>query len=297
MIPALHPKLSVCVLSYQGQDILKRCLQSILRQTGSFSLELLVTDNGSTDGTSEMVAQEFPTAQLIVNPTNQPFTLAFNTMIRRSTGRWIAVVSNDIEFIEPNSLEVMTRCLRENPRYAAVAPRQVKPDGTLDAICKKEIGFYELLADWTLIGRFSQLVMPSRDRLYSAAELDRSKEVEVVQDSCLVLRRDALELETEGLYDERFVMYYTEDDICVRFRRRGFAVFYAGELEVAHRHRHATKQSRKIWVEWVYLKDAIHYSAKFLGRIKTVTLLAPLACLTFLVRISFWTVTGKLRWN
>jgi GT2 family glycosyltransferase len=66
--------LGIVILNWNTRDLLRRCLQTVFASTGEFSFHVVVVDNASTDSSPEMVATEFPQAELIVNPANNGFS-------------------------------------------------------------------------------------------------------------------------------------------------------------------------------------------------------------------------------
>lgn len=295
VLTAEHPKITVCILTHQGKDVLDLCLQSVFRQKGPFEVEVFVTDNASTDGTVEMMRNKFPEVNLIVSDQNRSFTGPYNEMARQATGDFIAIVNNDIEFTEDRFFETALDIMRKNPEIGMLAPKSIKPNDETERINKPELSFQEILYAWTPIG-------PLLSRLYSGLKhtqhfpsQDASQYAAVLQDSAVLLRRDAIE--GDSLYDDRFGFYFTEDDISIRLRRKGWKLFYSTDIQVRHRHQYSTKKISKMKYQWIYMRDVIAYSRKFCGRIKTAVLLEPAAYLTYIFRALYWYMTDKSKWK
>jgi GT2 family glycosyltransferase len=265
------PDLSVCVLSYNGREVLERCLRAAFLTTGGFRREVLVTDNGSSDATADMVRTEFSRATLIRHESNQSFTRAFNTMVARSRGRYVLLLSNDVELL-PGTADLLVEAMEDSDSMGAVIPQSLKPDGTLELVCRRESTFTGLLMEWTFLGAWFKPVR-ERERTDSYA-LDVRQEVEVAQDSCMLLRREAFQ-QTDG-FDEGFALYYTEDDLCHRLRKAGWTVVYEPAAQVRHLHRYTTRRMKPWRVRWLYVKDMLHYSAKRFGSARTNLVLRPL---------------------
>src|SRR3989344_2419213 len=90
-----EPLVSLSILNYNGKKYLKKCLDSALAQTYPH-VEIVVTDNGSTDGSVEYIQQHYPTVKIIQSPVNIPL-VGYNIGIKNSRGDYVAVLNNDIE--------------------------------------------------------------------------------------------------------------------------------------------------------------------------------------------------------
>lgn len=274
------PDVSVCILSYDGKDKLRQCLDSILKHTQRATIEILVTDNGSSDGTFDMVQREYRTVRLFRNEVNQKFTRPFNAMLAQATGRHFLILNNDVTFHD-DAISSLSAYLDATPKVGAVTPASIEDDGSYERVAKRDVTFRDLLATWTLLGR---LVQPASQ--VHGYDLTLPAVVDVGQDSCLMVRREVWE--HIGAYDTRFKLYYTEDDICLRIRRAGWEIHYRPEVRIQHAHSFTTKRLPPLSVKWIYAVDMLSYARKHLGWARSNFLLAPLVALTFLLRLPRW---------
>ncbi|MBI2872227.1 MAG: glycosyltransferase family 2 protein [Chloroflexi bacterium] len=284
------PDVSICILGYNGGQVLERCIASALHGPSSLRTELLVIDNASADGSAERVAERFPDIRLVRNPRNLFFTTPYNRGFRETTGRYFLVLTQDVE-LGSDTLPSLVALMDANHKVGAVAPASFRPDGQQEPIAKREMGYGEMLLRYTVLGR---LMWPLRNRLvrrnhYDGVALEGPTPVDVVQDSCLLVRRSAIP--DGALYDERFLLYYNEDDLCIRLRRAGWDVCYFPGARVAHLGSHSGSPSRALMQRRINLQDALRFSAKYHGRLKTALLLAPLAYAHFFL----WRTVRKVR--
>ena len=124
--------LSIVVVTWNTRDLVIECLVSIDRalEWGSkLAVEILVVDNGSTDGTCEAVRECFPDARLIARPRNGGFAAGANHGIREATGRHILLLNSDAK-LEPGTLEACVGYLDDHPDVGIVGPQLVNPDGS-----------------------------------------------------------------------------------------------------------------------------------------------------------------------
>jgi len=279
-------KLSVCVLSFEGKDVLEECLSSIYAQKGNFELEVIVTDNGSTDGTHRMVESNFPSVRLYVNKQNKSFTSCYNSMIKASHGSLVAIVSNDIVFEDIRCFEKIISIFSENKNIGMVAPKSIRPDGTVDIIRKAKQTFYDILKNYTLLG--IALTKLNGNNLKETLNQEESGYSEVLQDSSIFINKSAINI--NSAFNENLKFYYTEDQLSLDIKRRGFGLCYTVDTQVYHHHQYTMKKAGKVRNYSIYFKDAMQYSYIFHNKILVLCLLYPLAGITYLLRIIYWSL-------
>jgi hypothetical protein len=282
-------KLSVCVLSYEGKDVLEECLNSIYAQKCNFKLEVIVTDNGSTDGTHSMVESNFPSAKLYVNKQNNSFTSCYNSMISASHGALVAIVSNDIVFEDIRCFEKIISIFSENENIGMVAPKSVRPDGTVDIIRKTEQTFYDIFKNYTLLG--VALNKLTGNNLKETLNQDESGYSEVLQDSSIFINKSAIS--KNSAFNENLKFYYTEDQLSLNVRKNGFGLYYVVETQVRHHHQFTMKKASKLNNYSIYFKDAMRYSLIYHNKLLVFGLLYPLGYISYVFRVIYWSLTNK----
>lgn len=229
--------LSICIANWNGRDVLTECLRSIAEDISLQRIrsETVVVDNGSTDGSIEMLQQEFPYVRLLVNSHNQGFARANNQAIKASTGKFVLLLNNDTE-VKPGALIGMVRCLEADPTIGAIGPRVVNPDGSpqLGVLAGRIPGLVGWILDLTLI---NQRLFPGNplDRHLRMLDIDitKSQDVEFVAGACLMTRRDILM--SVGLIDESYPLGGEDMDLCLRIRKAGWRVRYLADAVVTHK--------------------------------------------------------------
>ena len=106
--------VSIVIISWKMKDLLQKCLQSIYKFTSEVTFEIIVIDNNSQDGTSEIIETEFPEIILIRNKENCGVAPARNQGIKIARGRYILILDADMELKE-NSIEQLYRFMESNP--------------------------------------------------------------------------------------------------------------------------------------------------------------------------------------
>ncbi len=128
--------ISVVIVGWNAKRYLELCLESLATAPPHRTMEVLVVDNASSDGTAEMIESKFPWVQLIKSPENLGFSRGNNVAIRQCQGRYIALVNPDV-IVLPGCLDTLAEFLDQNPKVGDVGPRVLNPDMTLQSSCRR----------------------------------------------------------------------------------------------------------------------------------------------------------------
>src|SRR3989338_7084703 len=116
-------ELSIVIVSWNVKKLLHSCLESIKKQRGKLALEVIIVDNGSHDGTVDMVKEHFPHVELIPNTTNLGFAAANNQGVLKSRGQYILLLNPDTEIIR-NALNKTVKFMEHSPRVGVLGCKQ-----------------------------------------------------------------------------------------------------------------------------------------------------------------------------
>tara|TARA_A100001015_G_scaffold307291_1_gene402930 strand:- start:623 stop:1510 length:888 start_codon:yes stop_codon:yes gene_type:complete len=287
--------VSILILTYEGEAIIEKTIQGVFNQklNENFDIEVIVLDNGSSDNTFERIKKD-SRIHLLRNDKNLTFTKAYNKLFRKSSGDLVLILSNDVYLKDNYFLNKAVKVL-EVSAIGAVAPKSIKSNEEIERIPKKETTFLRLFHDYTFLGFIMRLMS---NKNYIDKEYDLDSEIldpDVLQDSCLLLKREALE--PNRVFDEKLDFYYTEDYLCDFLRNKGYKLSYLDSSFVQHLYRFSTKKMGKIRISWIYLKDAMFFSIYKFGLLRSIIFLVPLALFTYFVRVFFWMIRGQLSWK
>lgn len=230
---------SVAIVSYNVRALLRRCLESLRRVAPPWVSEVIVVDNGSDDGTTEMVCREFPGVVVIANQTNRGFGAANNQAAAVASGRALLFLNPDTE-LEPFALETMLDYLEANAAVGVVGPRLSFPDGSLQPSRRRFPTPVTALVESTRIQRWWP-TCPVLSRYYVADRSDdEPQEVDWLHGPCLLVRHSAFD--AVGGFDERFFMYSEEVDLCRRLREHDWRVVYLPSAHVVHHEGKSSEQ-------------------------------------------------------
>lgn len=234
--------VAIVIVSFRTKELLRRCLDAVRANGGSTVREVVVVDNASGDGSSEMVTREYPWVTLIASDKNEGFSRANNRGIGVTTGRYVLLLNSDA-FVHPNAIDQLRATLVRHPVWAVAGARVLNEDGTLQR------SWYRFPRPWkTFLGilgvnaiayrwqkRFSResVVGRSISRLgWDAAEIPSEGQYDYLAFSCVMLRREALE--AIGPLNESLGLYHEDCDYGFRLRRRNKRMTIVPEAVVTH---------------------------------------------------------------
>ncbi|MGB9593144.1 MAG: glycosyltransferase family 2 protein [Anaerolineae bacterium] len=255
--------LSVVIVNYNTKALLRDCLRSVLQSRGLNSLDVIVVDNASTDGSADMVREEFPQVRLIASPVNGGYSYANNLGLRAAQPSRYYLLLNPDTVVPPSALADMVAYMDARPDAGAAGPRLVLADGSLDLACRR--GFPTPMVSLYRLSGLSRL-FPKNRRFgrYNMTYLDPDEEAEVdsVVGAFMMVRAEAME--QAGLLDETFFMYGEDLDWAYRIRQKGWKVYYNPAVTVLHYKRAASRHSPRAQFEFqraMYIFYRKHYAA------------------------------------
>lgn len=212
-------KASIVIPVWNGREYIPACLDALLAQDYS-DFEVIVVDNASADGSSDLVAEKYPQVQLIRNTQNLGFAGGCNVGLRAAQGDVLVLLNQDTVVL-PGWLRALVEAL-QRPEVGVVGCKILYPDG-------KTIQHAGGWIEWPL-GLAHHYGQGEQDN----GQWDEPRRVEYVTGAAMVFRRDVLE--RVGPLDEGFWPAYFEDaDFCFRAREAGFEVWYIPGAVVLHK--------------------------------------------------------------
>jgi GT2 family glycosyltransferase len=224
--------LSIIIVNFNTRELTLKCLKSVFSSITSYKFEVILIDNGSTDGLIHIIHQQFPDVRTIVNTENRGFSKANNQGIRVAKGRYILLLNSDTE-LQNDTLDIMISFMNQHPDVGASGCKIVLPDGSLDKACKR--GFPTPAASFYYAFGFSKL-FPKNPRFngYQLGYLDPDKEypVDCLVGAFMIVRREVIE--QVGMLDEEFFMYGEDIDWCYRIKQAGWGIYYYPRTQIVH---------------------------------------------------------------
>jgi N-acetylglucosaminyl-diphospho-decaprenol L-rhamnosyltransferase len=232
----------IAVVSWNTRELLRRCLRSIEPEVTGGRARTWVVDNGSTDGSAQMVRDEFGRVTLLALSENLGFGASVNLVARETESRWIAIANADVE-LEPGALSALLQTAERDPRVGIVAPRLVLPDGTTQ---HSVYSFPTLAFTLALNLGLGSLSPQLADRLAFMGRWNpaRARVVDWAIGAFLLIRREAWE--AIGGFDEAHWMYAEDLDLGWRAAAAGWRTRFEPSATVHH---HGSAATAQLWGE------------------------------------------------
>lgn len=233
-------KLSIIILCWNDLGVISNCLQSIYATIHSTAFEVIVSDNGSTDGSVDFIRQNFPRVQVIENRTNLRFAKANNVGIRASRGEYTLILNPDT-IIHDGTLDQLVVFAEQHPEAGAFGCRVLNPDGTYQISARP---FVSLRGEWIAalhlrpLGYLSDWFLADS---YIGWKGDTQRTIDR-HSGCFLLARGDL-LKRLGGFDEQFFYYYEDLDLCRRIWEAGYSIIFHPDVTITHLGGQSTRRS------------------------------------------------------
>lgn len=272
--------LSVIIVNYNVREFLEQALRSVERAARGLRVEVFVVDNGSVDGSAEMIRTYFPDVHLIINDENVGFARANNQAIRKARGRFLLILNPDT-IVQEDTFRMLLAFMDRHPEAGAVGCTILNPDGSF-ALESRRAFPTPLVAFYRIIGLSHLFPRSRRFGRYNLTYLPHGEiaEVDALSGSCMLVRHAALHYAREevealqrseidpnslrhtrapgysgngaGLLDENFFMYGEDLDWCYRIQQAGWKVYYTPETRIIHYKGESTKKGELRYVRLFY---------------------------------------------
>ncbi|KKQ76914.1 MAG: Glycosyl transferase family 2 [Parcubacteria group bacterium GW2011_GWA1_38_7] len=229
------PKLSVIILNYNTKELLSDCLKSVKDHMDEVQMEVIVSDNSSTDGSQEMVKTKFPWVKFIEGP-NEGFSKGNNRARPLVTGDMVLFLNPDT-LVHDNVFALTVRYLEEHPKVGAVTCKLILPDGSMDKDVRRKFP-----TPWV---SFNKLVLgKSRDYYYEDIPNTATHEVEAIQGAFFLSWKKILD--DVGWFDPAYFFDGEDVDLCYQIYKKGFKLVYYPDVYITHL-KGVTKGKVKKW--------------------------------------------------
>lgn len=257
--------ISIIIVNWNTRDLLEQCLHSIQKNITTLSIETIVVDNASSDGSREMVLSLFPETIIIINQENLGFATANNIGIKCANGKYLCLINSDI-IVMSNCLQSLFLYMENNPQVGIAGPQIQNPDGSLQPSARRfptlPTAIYSAIALDTLFPKsnvFSCDFMKFWDH-------NTIRSVDILSGCFWFVRKSAID--QVGLLDERF-FFYTEDvDWCKRFNENGWDIVLYPNAKAIH-FGGASSSSEPLRCFVNMMEARCRYWRKHHGRLKT----------------------------
>jgi GT2 family glycosyltransferase len=224
-------KLSVVIICWNDLKVISDCLQSIYEETKAIDFEVIVSDNGSSDGSLDFIRKHYGQVQVVENKANLGFARGNNAGIQVAKGQYVLILNPDT-IIRNRALERLVEFADRHPEAGAFGCRVLNPDGSFQNPARPipTLRGYLLAALYLRwLGRLSDALATD---IYPGWD-GRTERLIGYQSGCCILVRNELLQRLSG-FDEQFFYHFEETDLCCRIWRSGSSILYCPIAEITH---------------------------------------------------------------
>lgn len=260
--------ISVIIVNYNAKSDLLRCLAALDSDRNGLDIEIIIVDNGSTDGSMEALEIAYPNCRFSRLGSNRGFAAACNVGLQQSRGRHAMLLNPDTE-VQPHSLRKLVDALDSHPDWGVVGPRMVNQDDRPYPAARRFPTPFFLFCECTRLAYLFPKSPLFAGYFYGEQDITSLDRVDQIEGSALVLSGRARA--RVGLLDERFFLFFEEVDFCRRVAAAGLEIHIVQTATV--RHYRSTTMSR-FYVESrkAHALSAINYFLKHCGDNSTKSL-------------------------
>lgn len=224
-------EISIIIVSFNSVNLIDRCLESISKCFQRVNHEIIFVDNGSKDGTAELLRKKKEII-LIENKKNQGYGKACNQGAKLASGKFLLFMNPDIEFKDyiPDKILIF---LSKHDDFAGGGFTHIFPSGKIQRICAgyivkpldhfhEQLGLYGLLPSIRIFNA----------RFFPLKEYQKDHSVEFICGGCFLIKKEIF-FDLSG-FDEKFSAYFEDMDLCKRLKSKGYRLFYWGSLRIIH---------------------------------------------------------------
>jgi GT2 family glycosyltransferase len=274
--------VSIIVVNWNTKALLRDCLNSVYEQI-SDDYEIIVVDNASTDGSKEMIRNDFPKVILIENNKNRGFAAANNQGIAVAKGKYVLLLNSDTIVLD-NCIANIVSFADTSPHAGVIGCRVLNSDRTLQRTCFMFPSILNLLLSSSYLYKIFPKSRFFGRELMTWWDASDVREVDIVKGCFMLVRQEAIE--KVGGLDENFFMYAEETDWCYRFKKCGWKVLFAPVGEIIHYGGQSTTQIPVAMIVQLRL-SILKFIKKHYGR-PSYLIARFLVALFFAVRLPIW---------
>ena len=216
----MTPDIAIIIVNWNGGEYLRRSLASVEQFAPRMNYEIIVVDNASTDGSREWLSSLGTRIHLIANNENVGFGKANNQAFAATAAPLLFMLNSDAE-VSPGAIERLVATIMEEDRIAAVGPRLLNTDGSLQpSVWRNPLTPFEMIA--TSLSLYHLMPRRLRGKLLLGFHWDHSerRQAPMLSGAALLVKREVID--DVGGFDESFHMYGEDNEWALRIVRGGW---------------------------------------------------------------------------
>ncbi|MEK9166046.1 MAG: glycosyltransferase family 2 protein [Patescibacteria group bacterium] len=247
--------LTISIVNYNTKDLVKQCVKNIINSNISLDYEIIIADNNSSDGSSELFSKEIlphsKRVKLIKFRDNRGFGAGHNLSLQKSNAKYALIINPDIVTLN-NAISSLYKFMEKEPKCGIAGPKLIYPDLTVQPSCHTWPKFITPLYRRTPLSRTAWGLKKTKH--YDMIDYDHKelKKVDWLVGACLMIRKTVWD-KIQG-FDERYFLYCEDIDICRKCWNAKFEVWYIPEAKMIHYHKRLSAQKK--WWQFMFNKSS-----------------------------------------
>ncbi len=219
--------ISIIIINWNTRDLLLSCLSSIYENISvTIGYEVIVVDNGSTDGSVDAVKKAYPQVIVIENRKNLGFAAANNIALKKITGRYALLLNTDC-ILTKGSVDELFNFMEAHTDAGLCCGQLLNPDGSKQNSFANFPCLLSYLSNESLLKLVWPSRYPSKYRSYPAPI-----KVDSCIGACMMIRKKALD--EIGAFDEDYFFFFEETDLCYRMKEAGWNIYFVPSARIYH---------------------------------------------------------------
>ena len=252
------PQLSIIIVTWNVRALLEANLRRLFLLNTQHSFEVLVVDNGSHDGTVDMVRTQFPQVKLITNAWDAGFAGPNNQALRLAKGEVVILLNPDM-LVEPGALDYTYETLMKDHQIGVMGIKLLgKDDKPINSVRRDPDVWSQLCILLKLPHLFPDVI---KRYLYTDFDYQTTQDVDHVRGSFFAFRRALLE--TIGYLDEEYHLWFEEVDYCKRARKEGLRIRYVADVSAHDFVGKGFEQMRRLETQRIFTTSMLRYFWKW----------------------------------
>ncbi len=223
--------VSIIIVNWNTKDLLLNCIESLYNETHNATMEIIVVDNGSKDGSPVAVKSKYPQIKIICNNENLGFAKANNIGIAESVGRFVCLVNSDIKALD-EVVDRLVEYMDQHTEIGAIGPKTVNDDMSIRVNTRRFPTLWNTICETFFLTEIFPNNKLFRGRTMTWFSHEETMNVDVLSGCFLMVRREVVE--KVGTLDDRFFIYGEDTDWCKRMHINNWQVVFFAETKAIH---------------------------------------------------------------
>lgn len=284
--------VSVIIVSWNTKNLLRDCINSVIRETVKYTYDIWVVDNNSPDNSAGMVRNEFPSVKLIANSDNKGFSAANNQALKVASGKNLLLLNPDT-VVKENALDKMLDYIYSN-NVGIVTCKLLNTDGSLQKSVANFYSLWRTFIDNRLVSELLKNVKSSKSQFYSTWDHNSTREIDWARGAVVLFSREVMD--KIGVLDEKYYIYGEEIDFYYRAKKSGFKAVFIPYAEIIHHGKSSSRQKRaEMFIQnykslYIFLKKNYPFYSYYIYRTRVV-----IYCIIWMLKYSLTSVFKSIR--